>query len=81
MFSSPVNIKLSSGTFPTPEDLPLSLAGLKPTSTRLTLVTLGVNTSQRVLGSDNAILVVLYSHTYQILKPHLAHQVKLYKDH
>ena len=33
MFSSPVNIKLSSGTFPTPEDLPLSLAGLKPTST------------------------------------------------
>ena len=50
IFSSPVNIKLSSGTFPTPEDLPLSLAGLKPTSTRFTFVTLGVKTLSKGVG-------------------------------
>ena len=50
MFSSPVNIKLSSGTLPTPEDLPVSLAGLKPTSTLLTFVTLGVNTLSNGVG-------------------------------
>ena len=43
MFSSPVNIKLSSGTFPTLETLPVSLVDLKPTSIRLTFVTLGVS--------------------------------------
>ena len=50
IFSSPVNIKLSSGTLPTPEDLPLSLAGLKPTSTRLTFVTFGVKTLSKGVG-------------------------------
>ena len=44
MFSSPVNIKLSSETSPMPEDLPLSLADLNPTSILLTFVTLGVKT-------------------------------------
>ena len=60
IFSSPVSIKLSSGTFPTPDDLPLSLAGLKPTSTRLTFVTLGVSTLSNGVGNDNAIQVELY---------------------
>ena len=50
MFSSPVNIKLSSGTFPTPDDLPLSLAGLKPISTLLTFVTFGVSTFSKGVG-------------------------------
>ena len=47
IFSSPVNIKPSSGTFPTPDDLPVSLAGLKPTSTLLTLVTLELTPLKR----------------------------------
>ena len=44
IFSSPVSIKLSSGTSPIPEDLPESLAPLNPTSILLTFVTLGFNT-------------------------------------
>ena len=43
IFSSPVNIKLSSGTSATPPlEKPLSLSDLKPISIRLTLVTFGV---------------------------------------
>ena len=36
--------------FPTPEDLPLSLAGLKPTSTLLTFVTFGVKALSKGIG-------------------------------
>ena len=43
IFSSPVSIKLSSGTSATPaEENPLSLPDLNPTSIRFTFVTLGV---------------------------------------
>ena len=44
IFSSPVNIKLSSGTSPTPEVLPESLADLNPISILFTFVTFGVRT-------------------------------------
>ena len=45
MFSSPVNIKLSSGTSATTPDVkPVSLSDLKPISILLTFVTFGVNT-------------------------------------
>ena len=56
IFSSPVNIKLSSGTSPTPDDLPESLAALNPTSILLTLVTFGVSTvSTGSIGLDIAL--------------------------
>ena len=50
IFSSPVSIKLSCGTFPTPEENPLSLADLKPMSILFTFVTLGVITDPKGKG-------------------------------
>ena len=45
IFSSPVNIKLSSGTSATTPDVkPVSLSDLKPISILLTFVTFGVKT-------------------------------------
>ena len=52
IFSSPVSIKLSSGTSATPPPVakPLSLSDLKPISILFTLVTLGVSTASTGKG-------------------------------